>query len=165
MNLVQLCGRLAHTPELKALPSGLKVAEMSVATNYSVKNKETEQWEQQTDWHSVKAFGRTAENMATYLRGGDQVIIQGKLKTHVWQKEGEATKRYNTSVIVDTFDFGAKNPKRDDHGQAPVAKTTKTPSQNLDEQWDNLQAPTKVEQYDDSIDYPQEEINAEDIPF
>ena len=75
MNLAIIVGRLAHTPELKALPSGLKIAEFSVATNYSVQNKETQQWEDRTDWHNVKVFGKRAETVAQYLKGGDQVAF------------------------------------------------------------------------------------------
>lgn len=142
MNLAILVGRIAHTPELKALPSGQKVANMSLATNYYY-TKESGEKVEGTDYHNITAYGKTAETMATYLKGGDQIIVHGSMKTRSWEVEGEKSKRYRTEVIVDRFEFGAKNMKREDR------------------QGDDQSQPDEH----DGQDAPSDDINAEDIPF
>lgn len=149
MNLAIIVGRLAHTPELKALPSGLKIAEFSVATNYSVQNKETQQWEDRTDWHNVKVFGKRAETVAQYLKGGDQVVVRGSMKTDSYEDKNGGPKRYRSYILMDDFEFGAKNMKRDDRqGQDGHDQSGPT----------DADAP-------DTIEYPEDDINPEDIPF
>ncbi len=144
MNLVILVGRLAHTPELKALPSGLKVMNASLATNYFYKDK-SDQKQEGTDWHNLVAYGKTAETMAQYLKGGDQIIVHGSLKTKSWDDKDGGAKRYRTEVNVERFEFGAKNMKRDDR------------QDGYDNQENGDTEP--------SVDYPSDDINPDDIPF
>lgn len=141
MNLVILVGRLAHTPELKALPSGLKVMNASLATNYFYKDK-SDQKQEGTDWHNLVAYGKTAETMAQYLKGGDQIIVHGSLKTKSWDDKDGGAKRYRTEVNVERFEFGAKNMKRDDR-----------------------QGDQDSNENESGTDYPDEDINPDDIPF
>lgn len=150
MNLAIIVGRLAHTPELKALPSGQKVANASVATNYFYKDK-NDQKQEGTDWHNIVAYGKTAETMAQWLKGGDQVIIHGAIKTRSWEDKDGGAKRYRTEILVDRFEFGAKNMSRDDR--------QKHPEDNGD------QRPKAEKPEDTGIEYPEEEINPDDIPF
>lgn len=145
MNLAILVGRLAHTPELKALPSGSKVANASLATNYFYKSKDGESQEG-TDWHNLVAYGKTAETMAQYLKGGDQIIVHGSMKTRSWEVEGEKGKRYKTEIIVERFEFGSKNMKRDDRQGGK--------DENQDHDWD------AVDRANESDD-----VDLEDIPF
>lgn len=144
MNLVILVGRLAHTPELKALPSGLKVMNASLATNYFYKDK-SDQKQEGTDWHNLVAYGKTAETMAQYLKGGDQIIVHGSLKTKSWDDKDGGAKRYRTEVNVERFEFGAKNMKRDDR------------QDGYDNQENGDTEP--------SVDYPSDDINPDDIHF
>jgi single-strand DNA-binding protein len=137
-------GRLAHTPELKALPSGLKVMNASLATNYFYKDK-SDQKQEGTDWHNLVAYGKTAETMAQYLKGGDQIIVHGSLKTKSWDDKDGGAKRYRTEVNVERFEFGAKNMKRDDR------------QDGYDNQENGDTEP--------SVDYPSDDINPDDIPF
>lgn len=154
MNIAIIAGRLAHTPTIKVLPSGFKVAEFSVATNYSTKNKETDQWEQKTDWHNVKVFGNRAETVTEYLRGGDQVIVEGSMKTDTYEDK-EGNKKSRSYILMNDFEFGAKNMKRDDRNESIQGGE---PTKN--------EAP-KGNTFDDyaPIAYPTEEINPDDIPF
>lgn len=113
MNIAILCGRLAHTPELKATPSGAKVATASLATNNVYYNDQKEKVET-TDWHNLVAWNKTAETMAQYLKGGDQIMVHGRIVTRSWEDKDGGAKRYRTEIIVERFEFGAKNMKRDD---------------------------------------------------
>lgn len=146
LNRVLLYGNLTRDPELKALPSGQQVGTFGIATNRSFKNKEGQQQEQ-TEFHNIVSFGRTAEVMAQYLKKGRPVFIEGRLQTRSWDKDG--VKQYRTEVIVDSFQFGPGETK----GLAPVEKFDKTPD------------PEKT--YASSIQGVDqgEEINPEDIPF
>lgn len=152
MNIAIVVGRLAHTPELKALPSGQKVANCSIATNYVYKKDNGEKVEG-TDWHNITAYGKTAETMAQWLKGGDQVIVHGSMKTRSWDDKDGGAKRYRTEIVVDRFEFGAKNMKRDDRNG----------SQSDDDKFNQF-GKTDADATD-TIEYPEEDINLEDIPF
>lgn len=146
LNKVLLYGNLTRDPELKALPSGQQVGTFGIATNRSFKNKEGQQQEQ-TEFHNIVSFGRTAEVMAHYLKKGRPVFIEGRLQTRSWDKDGQ--KVYRTEVIVDSFQFGPGETKE----STPVEKFDKTPN------------PEKT--YASSMPGVDqgEEINPEDIPF
>ena len=80
INKVTLYGNLTRDPELKALPGGQQVASFGLATNRSFKNKEGQQQEQ-TEFHNIVAFGRTAEVMGQYLKKGRPAYIEGRIQT------------------------------------------------------------------------------------
>ncbi len=103
LNKVFLYGNLTRDPELRAIPSGQQVASFGIATNRTFKNKEGAQQEQ-TEFHNIVAFGRTAEVMGQYLKKGRPVFIEGRIQTRSWDKDG--AKQYRTEVVVDTFQFG-----------------------------------------------------------
>jgi len=148
LNKVILYGNLTRDPELKALPSGQQVGSFGLATNRSFKNKEGQQQEQ-TEFHNIVSFGRTAEVMAQYLKKGRAVFIEGRLQTRSWDKDG--VKQYRTEVIVDSFQFGAQAGERT---EAPAEKFDKTPKPE-----------GTYESHIGNDQYPEEEINPEDIPF
>ena len=98
VNKVILIGRLGQDPKLNYLPSGQAVAELSVATDESYKNKDGQKVEQ-TEWHRVKVFGKSAEFCGNYLAKGRLVYVEGTLKTRSWDdKDGQ--KRYVTEIVV-----------------------------------------------------------------
>ena len=135
LNKVLIIGNLTRDPELKALPSGVQVANFSVATNSQYKDKNGEKKET-VEFHNMVAFGRTAEVIAQYFKKGSQIFIEGKLQTRSWEQDGK--KQYRTEIIVDRFEFGNK--------------TSQVTSQQrmLSE---------------DDLDYQEEEISPSDIPF
>ena len=141
-----IAGRLAHTPELKSLPSGGSVATFSLAVN-RVWVKDGEKHEE-TDWHNCVAFGKTADNLAKYAEGGQVLLIDGRNVTRSWEDKDTGKKMYRTEIQVGTFQFGAKSQARAER-KAGEANKTATPQQD---------APTMP-------DYPEEDINPEDIPF
>lgn len=148
LNKVFLYGNLTRDPEVRALPtSGQQVASFGIATNRSFKGRDGAQQEQ-TEYHNIVAFGRTAEVMGQYLKKGRPVFIEGRIQTRSWEKDG--AKQYRTEIVVDTFQFGAQGGAGAGAGaSAPAAR-------------DEAQAPAFG---GEEIQYPDEDINPEDIPF
>jgi single-strand DNA-binding protein len=97
-NRVQLIGNVGNDPEIKNLDGGKKLANLTIATNESYKNDKGEKVEQ-TEWHRVVAWGKTAEIIEKYVAKGNQVAIEGKLSHRSYDdKNGE--KRYITEVVA-----------------------------------------------------------------
>jgi single-strand DNA-binding protein len=97
-NKVQLIGNVGNDPEMTVLESGKKVIRFSLATNENYKNGKGEKV-QNTDWHNIVAWGKTAEIIETYASKGKQIAIDGKLTSRSYEtKEGD--KRYITEVVV-----------------------------------------------------------------
>lgn len=99
VNKVILVGTCGQDPEVRYLPNGNAVTNLSVATSEAWKDKQTGQKFEKTEWHRVVLFGKVAEIAGEYLRKGSQCYIEGKLKTREWEKDG--IKRYSTEVHVD----------------------------------------------------------------
>lgn len=97
-NSVQLIGNLGNDPQVKQLDSGKVVANLSIATSDSYKNKDGDKIED-TQWHDLVAWGRTAEIVEKYLKKGSRIAIEGKL-THRNYDDKEGNKRYVTEVLV-----------------------------------------------------------------
>jgi single-strand DNA-binding protein len=158
LNKALLYGNLTRDPEVRALPSGQQVATFGLATNRSFRNKEGQQQEQ-TEFHNIVAFGRTAEVMGQYLKKGRPVFVEGRIQTRSWEADGR--KNYRTEVVVDNFQFGpqAGGAGAGAAGGAAGGYTAGNQASSGEESQD--QGPAG----NDSIQYPDEEINPEDIPF
>lgn len=166
LNKAFLYGNLTRDPELRALPSGQQVASFSIATNRSFKNKDGQQ-QDQTEYHNIVAFGRQAEVIGQYLKKGRPVFIEGRIQTRSWESEGK--KSYRTEIVVDNFQFGPQaggaatgasasgygaGSKGVDNNGAPVGGA----SDSMDDFGGGSTG-------GDAIQYPDDEINPEDIPF
>ncbi len=97
-NRVQLIGHVGNDPEIKNLEGGKKVANLTIATNDSYKNDKGEKVEQ-TEWHKVVAWGKTAEIIEKYVTKGKEIAIEGKL-THRSYDDKNGEKRYITEVLA-----------------------------------------------------------------
>ncbi len=97
-NKVQIIGNVGNDPEIKTFDGGKKVANLTIATNDSYKNDKGEKVEQ-TEWHKVVAWGKTAEIIEKYVTKGIQIAIEGKL-THRSYDDKNGEKRYITEVVV-----------------------------------------------------------------
>lgn len=146
LNKALIVGNLTRDPELKAIPSGIKVCSFSVATNRVWKDKNGARQEA-ADYHNVVVFGRQAETVAQYMKKGSQVMVEGRMQTRSWDDATTNTKKYRTEIIADRVQFGSSGSSG---GQNSAPKA---------------QAPKEDEGGLDTIEYPEEEINAEDIPF
>jgi single-strand DNA-binding protein len=99
INKVILVGNLGQDPEVKYMPSGGAVCNVSLATTDSWKDKSSGERQERTEWHRVVLFNRLAEIAGEYLRKGSQVYIEGRLQTRKWQdKEGQ--ERYTTEIVA-----------------------------------------------------------------
>jgi len=100
-----IVGNLTKDPELKQLPSGSSVANFSVATNRTWKDKDGAKQED-VEYHNIVIFGKMAETVAQYMRKGSQLMIEGRLQTQSWEKDG--VKKYRTEIVAESVQFGAK---------------------------------------------------------
>jgi single-strand DNA-binding protein len=99
INKVILIGNLGADPETRAMPSGMTVANLRIATSESWKDKQSGEQQERTEWHNVALFGRLGEIAGEYLRKGSQVYIEGRLRTRKWQDK-EGRDRYTTEVVA-----------------------------------------------------------------
>lgn len=166
VNKVILVGTCGQDPEVRYLPNGNAVTNLSLATSEQWTDKQTGQKVEKTEWHRVSMFGKVAEIAGEYLRKGSQVYIEGKLQTREWEKDG--IKRYTTEIIVDMqgtmqllggrpqgdqgLGMGNSAPRpqqsRPQPSQAPQRESRPAPQQS---------SPQPAQNFDDSFD--------DDIPF
>ena len=146
INKVILFGNLTRDPELRSLPSGGSVTSLSIATNRVFKKPDGTKQEN-TDYHNVVVFGRQAETTAQYLKKGSSVYVEGRIQTRSWDGK-DGTKQYRTEVVAENIQFG---PRSSGSG-APSGPVS------------DAEAPQKGPS-EEGIDYPQEDINPDDIPF
>ena len=146
INKAIIYGNLTRDPELKSLSSGTVVVNFSVATNRTWKDK-SGQKQEDVEYHNVVAFGRTAETINQYMKKGSGIYVEGRIQTRSWDV-ADGTKKYRTEVVADRVQFG---PRRDG-----ITPTTSQASAKAD----NQEAPPV-----DTIDYPEETVNVDDIPF
>lgn len=99
VNKVILVGNIGQDPEMKFMPSGGAVTNISVATSEAWKDKQTGQPQERTEWHRVVFFNRLAEIAGEYLKKGSKVYIEGSLRTRKWQAQDGAD-RYSTEIVA-----------------------------------------------------------------
>ena len=151
LNKVFLIGNLTRDPELKALPTGTKVASISLATNRTWKDAQGAKKES-VEFHNVVAFARQAEVIAQYCKKGSSLYIEGRIQTRSWDAT-DGTKKYRTEIVLENFQFGPKG----------MGAGTGAPMTGPHSDAEAPQANAKPDL--DTIEYPEEEINLEDIPF
>ena len=144
LNKAFIIGNLTRDPELKTLPSGISVASFGIATNRVWTNKAGEKQED-TQFHNIVTFGRQAEIANQYLKKGSLVCIEGRIQTRNWEAQ-DGSKRYRTEIVAERLQLG---PRRTNEPIASSAQKEKK------EETESL----------DTIEYPEENNNPEDIPF
>ena len=102
VNKVILIGNLGADPETKSMPSGTQVANLRLATSESFKDKQTNEWQERTEWHNVAMFGRLAEIAGEYLRKGSKIYLEGQLQTRKWTDQS-GQEKYTTEVVLQRF--------------------------------------------------------------
>jgi len=98
VNKVTLIGTLGRDPEVRFMPNGNAVANLSLATDESYNDKQSGQKVEQTEWHRITVYGKLAEIVQQYLKKGSKAYFEGKLRTREWEKDG--VKRYTTEIIA-----------------------------------------------------------------
>ena len=152
LNKAIVYGNITRDPELKSLPSGMAVCNFSLATNRVWKDKSGAKQES-VDYHNIVLFDKKAELAHQYLKKGSSVLIEGRMQTQSWEADG--VKKYRTEIVGDTMQFG---PRATQGGasagySAPAPSSAKPKTQNAPE--------STLE----TIQYPEEDINPDDIPF
>lgn len=102
INKVILIGNLGADPELRRTPTGAAVVSFSIATTEKFKGKDGA-LKEETEWHNIVAWNRSAEVLAEYLKKGSSVYIEGKLRTRSWEDNG--SKKYRTEILASNFQF------------------------------------------------------------
>ena len=98
VNKVILVGNVGGEPEVRYMPSGGAVTNLSIATSESWKDKQTGQPQERTEWHRVVFFNRLAEIAGEYVRKGSKLYVEGSLRTRQWEQDG--VKRYTTEIVA-----------------------------------------------------------------
>ncbi|NBD73648.1 single-stranded DNA-binding protein [Patescibacteria group bacterium] len=148
LNKAMVYGNLTRDPEMRSLPSGQTVTNFSLATNRTWKDQNGAKQES-TDYHNIVVFGRQAENVNQYLKKGNSAFVEGRMQTRSWEQDGQ--KRYRTEIVADNVQFG---PKGGGGGFSQQAEGDAAAEP----------APAQTGK-GDTIDYPEDEINPDDIPF
>ena len=153
LNKAIVYGNLTRDPELRAIPAGSKVATFSIATNRIWKDKSGAKQEA-VDYHNIVVFGRQAETVSQYLKKGSSALVEGRMQTRSWDAQ-DGQKKYRTEIVADHIQFGPRGGGAPSSTAAPksdAGAAAEAPSENPP-------APTE------GIEYPEEEINPDDIPF
>ncbi|OGG61244.1 single-stranded DNA-binding protein [Candidatus Kaiserbacteria bacterium RIFCSPHIGHO2_02_FULL_49_34] len=145
LNKVFLYGNLTRDPEMRAMPNGNNVVSFSLATNMVYKDREGNKKEK-AEFHNIVVFGPQAESIAKWLKKGSGALVEGRLQTQSWEKDGQ--KHYRTEIVAENVKFGPKSGGST--GDAP-----------RDAQGTTSSADTKPA----APSYPDEDISPEDIPF
>ena len=164
LNKVTLIGRLGADPEVRHMPTGGAVANITLATNFRWKDKQTGERKESTEWHRVVFFNRLADIAGEYLKKGSQIYVEGRLQTRKWQGQ-DGQDRYTTEIIATemhmldsrsggTASFGGEQPTAG-YSSAPSSKPAYQPQQPA-QQNNSGSMPPSPPAYDDFDD---------DIPF
>jgi single-strand DNA-binding protein len=125
VNKVILVGNLGKDPEVRHLENGAAVANFSIATSETYKDRKTGEKVSQTEWHNIVAWRGLAEIAERYLKKGHKVYIEGKLKTRSWQDQ-DGNNRYSTEVITDNLTMLGSNSSNDSKSDFEEPQTIKT---------------------------------------
>lgn len=126
VNKVIQIGNLGQDPEVKYMPSGKAVCNISIANSEKYTDKDTGEQVEKTEWHRLVFFGKLAEVAGEWLRKGSQIYIEGKLQTRQWEKEG--VKHYSTEIIVNRMQMLGGRDVVGDSDSKRSAPAPSTPS-------------------------------------
>lgn len=154
-NKAIIVGRLTQDPEEKSLPSGQTVVNFSMATNRVYNDKDGNKQED-TEYHNIVFFGRTAEIASQYLSKGRMCLVEGRLQTRSWEDKDTGKKQYRTEIIGRNLQLGPRpqgqmDMENKDSQSQRQSKSKQKPPQNKQ---------SKKESQDE-----EEEVDVEDIPF
>lgn len=159
VNKVILVGNAGNDPEFRVMPNGNGVANVSLATSETWKDKTTGEQQEKTEWHRVIFFNRLAEIVEQYIKKGSKLYIEGRLQTRSWEQDG--VKRYTTEIVASEMQmldsrggassggdnsFGQDQGRAQGGGAAPAARSSSTASAPQ-------AAPANFDNFDDDIPF------------
>jgi single-strand DNA-binding protein len=145
VNKVIILGNLGKDPEVRFLPNGGAVANLTVATSEAWKDKQTGEAKEKTEWHRVVMFGKLAEIAGEYLKKGSKVYIEGALQTRKWQNQ-QGQDQYTTEIVVQGFNGTMQMLDSKPQGaqqQATVQQSYQQPVQQQAQQQGGFQQPSQ----------------------
>jgi single-strand DNA-binding protein len=152
-NQVILVGNLTRDPEVRTIPSGQSVTSFGVATSRSWKSQDSDEWQEQTEFHNVTVWGRQGETAAQYLAKGRKVMIVGRLQTRSWEGE-DGKKNYRTEIIAEQVNFldGRGQSPGDDSGFSQDVPTSDTNSGTKAKKTAKKDEKIEIEDLGDDVD-------------
>lgn len=142
LNRAQVMGHLGQDPEMRYMPSGEAVVNLSIATTDRWKDKQTGEPRERTEWHRVSFFGRKAEVIAEYFGKGDLIYVEGQIQTRKWQ-DNDGNDRYTTEIRGFDFQFCGPTSGSDQTGGGQQQQQGKG----------DYKEPPKNEDFDDDIPF------------
>ncbi|QKJ89332.1 Single-stranded DNA-binding protein (plasmid) [Paramixta manurensis] len=172
VNKVILVGNLGQDPEIRYMPNGGAVANITLATSESWRDKQTGETREKTEWHRVVLFGKLAEVAGEYLRKGTQIYVEGALQTRKWQDQS-GQDRYTTEIVVGPGGamqmLGGRRegaPQEPQHGgQAPAAQPDAQAPKGGKGRGRAAKAGAQTSQEPPPADYPPMNFDDDGIPF
>tara|TARA_B100001142_G_scaffold311272_1_gene345534 strand:+ start:277 stop:750 length:474 start_codon:yes stop_codon:yes gene_type:complete len=152
VNKVILVGNVGNDPEVRYMPNGNAVANISIATSDTWKDKTTGDQQEKTEWHRVVFFNRLAEIVEQYVKKGSKLYVEGRLQTRSWEQDG--VKRYSTEIVsneMQMLDSRGGAGVGQDFGNQPAA----APAQQAQPQaaTQPQSAPANFDNFDDDIPF------------
>lgn len=149
VNKVILLGNLGNDPDIRYTAGGAAVANISLATAESWRDKESGEQQERTEWHRIVFFGRLAEIVGEYLRKGSQVYVEGRLQTRKWQDK-EGNDRYTTEIVANEMQMlGSRSGGSANYDSAPQSAPNNAP----EPQAASTPAPAAADDFDDDIPF------------
>lgn len=146
INKVILIGHLGADPEIRYMPSGSAVGNVSIATSESWKDKQTGEMQDRTEWHRVCFFNRLAEIVGEYCRKGSKIYIEGRLQTRKWQDQA-GVERYTTEIIANEMQM------LDGKGGQPGASLGQPAQAGMSRPSEHAAAPLQQEAFEDEMPF------------
>ena len=148
VNKVILVGNLGNDPEVRYMPNGNAVANVSLATSESWKDKSTGEQQEKTEWHRVVFFNRLAEIVEQYVKKGTKLYVEGRLQTRSWEQDG--VKRYSTEVVANEMQMlDSRGGVSQDFGDSQIAAAPAAQSS----QPQAAASPQNFDNFDDDIPF------------
>ena len=148
VNKVILVGNLGNDPEVRYMPNGNAVANVSLATSETWKDKSTGEQQEKTEWHRVVFFNRLAEIVEQYVKKGTKLYVEGRLQTRSWEQDG--VKRYSTEVVANEMQMlDSRGGVSQDFGDSQIAAAPAAQSS----QPQAAAAPQNFDNFDDDIPF------------
>lgn len=153
VNKVILVGNLGKDPEVRYMPSGGAVANTTLATSESWKDKQTGETQERTEWHNLTFYGKVAEIAGEYLKKGSQIYVEGSIRTEKWQdKEGKD--RYTTKIIVSDMQMlGSRSGAGAPMGESSRSSAPASHDSGANQARSSGGAGAKSDQFDDDIPF------------
>ncbi|MCH7816926.1 MAG: single-stranded DNA-binding protein [Proteobacteria bacterium] len=151
VNKVILVGNVGNEPEFRVMPNGNGVANVSIATSETWKDKNTGEQQEKTEWHRVVFFNRLAEIVEQYVKKGSKLYIEGRLQTRSWEQDG--VKRYTTEIVASEMQMldsrGSASASADDQSFGQTQASSAKPAQAAPAE----AAATNFDNFDDDIPF------------